>query len=97
MLASLVDIQPGAEVLLTSPTAEVSRWTTTSLQVVLKDDLPQGIFSTAGARRLVIVTCGGPFDRASGHYLDNVIVTAIPLDPSFRSSSAPNRSWTDVG
>ena len=25
---------------------------------------------------LRLITCGGPFDRATGHYLDNVVVTA---------------------
>ena len=28
--------------------------------------------------KLAIVTCGGPFDAATGHYLDNVIVWATP-------------------
>ena len=29
-------------------------------------------------RRLVLVTCGGPFDQAAGHYRDNIVVTAVP-------------------
>ena len=28
--------------------------------------------------RLVLVTCGGPFDPVAGHYRDNVVVTAFP-------------------
>ena len=31
-----------------------------------------------GAARLVLVTCGGPFDPVAGHYRDNVVVTAVP-------------------
>jgi hypothetical protein len=26
----------------------------------------------------VLVTCGGRFDAATGHYPDNVVVTALP-------------------
>lgn len=36
------------------------------------------LYSRTGPRRLVLVTCGGPFDEASGHYRDNVVVTAVP-------------------
>ncbi len=31
-----------------------------------------------GRPRLVLVTCGGPFDRVAGHYRDNVVLTAVP-------------------
>ena len=30
------------------------------------------------APKLVLVTCGGPFDAKSGHYRDNIVVTATP-------------------
>jgi hypothetical protein len=33
-------------------------------------------FGRDGALRLTLITCGGPFDRASGSYRDNVVVTA---------------------
>ena len=35
-------------------------------------------FTTAGPPRLTLITCGGPFDRRTGHYRDNVVVTALP-------------------
>ncbi len=50
----------------------------TSLRRVRKAALPAGIFTRRGERRLVLVTCGGPFDAARGRYRDNVIVTAVP-------------------
>jgi hypothetical protein len=28
----------------------------------------------------VLITCGGPFDRAAGSYLDNIVVFAAPED-----------------
>ena len=43
-----------------------------------KSALPDGVFARSGPARLVLVTCGGPFDAATGHYLDVVVVTAVP-------------------
>jgi hypothetical protein len=43
-----------------------------------KRALPVGVYSLRGAGRLVLVTCGGPFDAATGHYAENVVVTAKP-------------------
>ncbi|HKH06375.1 MAG TPA: hypothetical protein VKA65_14500 [Acidimicrobiales bacterium] len=36
------------------------------------------VFATDGRRRLVLVTCGGAVDEATGHDADNVVVTAVP-------------------
>jgi hypothetical protein len=49
-----------------------------SLRSVSKKDLPQALFASGGARRLVLVTCGGAFDAATHQYADNVLVTAVP-------------------
>ena len=34
------------------------------------------VFGETAARRLWIITCGGPFDYATRHYVDNIIVSA---------------------
>jgi hypothetical protein len=48
-------------------------------QIIVKSHgLPDTIFTSSGPPRLVIITCGGPFDRADGNYLDNVVVFAAP-------------------
>ena len=44
-----------------------------------KAALPTSLYSTSGPPRLFLVTCGGRFDAASGHYEDNVVVTAVPV------------------
>jgi Sortase domain len=41
-----------------------------------KADLPADLFLNTGPPRLALVTCGGSFDPATRHYLDNVIVWA---------------------
>ena len=51
----------------------------TSVKTMPKNDLPTDIYSRGGSPRLVLVTCGGPFDAAAGHYRDNVVVTAVPV------------------
>jgi len=43
-----------------------------------KADLPADLFARDGPPRLVLVTCGGRFDRTIRHYTDNVIVYAEP-------------------
>jgi hypothetical protein len=49
-----------------------------SVRAYPKESLPTDVFSRRGPARLVLVTCGGPFDRRSGRYRDNVVVTAVP-------------------
>jgi hypothetical protein len=50
------------------------RYRVTSVRRVRKQALPSSVYSRTGPARLVLVTCGGPFD--GHHYRDNVIVTA---------------------
>jgi hypothetical protein len=37
------------------------------------------IFNQNSPGRVAIVTCGGPFDNATGNYLDNIVVYAVPV------------------
>jgi hypothetical protein len=41
--------------------------------------IPADAFSTTGPARLVLITCGGPFDPNTGNYLDNIVGYAQPL------------------
>ncbi len=50
-----------------------------SVRRMAKAALPNDVYSLKGRARLVLVTCGGTFDPASGHYRDNVVVTAVPV------------------
>jgi len=47
-------------------------------QLTPKTALPKALFRSTGSPRLALVTCGGGFDSATGHYLDNVVVWAVP-------------------
>jgi len=46
-----------------------------------KDELPfSELFVWSGPPRLVVITCGGEFDRTERSYTDNIVVYAEPLD-----------------
>ncbi|MGE4425212.1 MAG: class F sortase [Solirubrobacteraceae bacterium] len=68
----------GDTIRVRSADGRTRRYRVTSVRRVGKNRLPSSIFRRTGKRRLVLVTCGGPFDRRSGHYRDNVVVTATP-------------------
>ncbi len=45
-----------------------------------KTNIPlEKYFARDGAVRLTLITCGGRFDSKTGHYQDNVVVTATPV------------------
>ena len=47
----------------------------TSVATYLKTSFPdQQVYDSAGASALQLVTCGGAFDTATGHYLSNTVV-----------------------
>ena len=50
-----------------------------ALRGYVKADLPvPAVFGQQVSPRLVIVSCGGPFDAATGHYLENIVAYAVP-------------------
>ncbi|HET6876542.1 MAG TPA: class F sortase [Jatrophihabitans sp.] len=58
----------------------------TGVRTYHKTHLPyRKIFDQHRAGRLALVTCGGPFDAATGNYLDNIVAYAVPASASHRS------------
>ncbi len=50
-----------------------------------KDKFPSDrVYRRSGPPGLVLITCGGKFDRAAGHYLGNVVVFADLVGPGDR-------------
>ena len=72
--------RPGALITVTGPDHAVTTWRVYKTAVATKTALPAGIWSLAGPRRLVLVTCGGPIEHtpAGRTYLDNVLIYATP-------------------
>ena len=73
----LGELRPGDEVSVTRADHSIAIFTVDEVHSYPKDDFPTklvyGDIDHAGLR---IVTCGGAFDDAAGHYLDNVVVFA---------------------
>ena len=56
------------------------RFRVTGVRTYHKTTLPyKQIFDQKSIGRIVIVTCGGPFDASTGSYLDNIVVYAVPM------------------
>jgi hypothetical protein len=57
------------------------RFRVTGVRTYHKTHLPyKQIFDQKSVGRIVIVTCGGPFDASTGNYLDNIVVFAVPMN-----------------
>lgn len=71
-------LKPGATVTVIVGHGKATHWKVTRIQTVLKSELPAALFVNQGKPRLALVSCGGPFDSATGHYLDNIIAWGAP-------------------
>jgi len=80
-LFRLATLEPGDRVAVATG-AGTREYAVTGVRDYPKAQLPAEVFDTAGAPRLVLVTCGGAFDRRTRHYADNVVAYAVPVDPS---------------
>jgi hypothetical protein len=73
------DARPGQHVELATAGGRTFTYRVVSVRSYPKTALPTSVWSRRGPARLVLVTCGGPFDRATGHYRDNIVLTAVPV------------------
>ena len=65
------------KVYVTLADGKVAAFAVDGLQKVAKDAFPTAsVYGKAGYPSLRLITCGGPFDKATGHYVDNIIVYA---------------------
>jgi sortase (surface protein transpeptidase) len=65
------------KVYVTLADGKVAAFAVDGLQRVAKDAFPTAsVYGKAGYPSLRLITCGGPFDKATGHYVDNIIVYA---------------------
>lgn len=74
----LPQLQTGAAIQVTGTNGQTTTWKVTQVQQLLKAQLPESIWTEGGPPKLALVTCGGGFNYAIGHYNDNVIVWAAP-------------------
>lgn len=78
--ARLKDVAVGDVVAVTSQDGSTSQFAVRSVVRVAKTEVVwTDLFTREGPHRLVLVTCGGSFQREVGRYSDNVIVIADPV------------------
>jgi sortase (surface protein transpeptidase) len=60
---------------------QIVKYRTEAVRDVDKQTLAlDAVFDRSGARRLQLVTCGGPYLPARGGYQQNLVVTAVPVE-----------------
>lgn len=92
VFARLTHLKPGAPVLVETAAGERLRYRVAERRQFPKVELPTHLGSARdGPERLVLVTCGGRFDRDAGGYSDNVVVFAVP------DGRPPARAARDAG
>ena len=72
------NLRPGAQVLVET-TDGPEHWAIDGVRTYQKGRVPAGLFTWRGTdARLVIITCGGPFNYTTHHYYDNVVAYGSP-------------------
>lgn len=77
-LFPLRDAQTGDRVKLDTASGRTFAYRVVSIHLYAKAALPTSVYARNGKARLVLVTCGGRFDTATGHYPDDLVVVAVP-------------------
>ena len=78
--ARLRDLAQGNEVVVAAADGTQARYSIASVTYYPKQELPvEEIFARACTRALVLITCGGAFDSATGRYADIVVAVAQPI------------------
>ncbi|MDN4480731.1 class F sortase [Demequina muriae] len=81
----LLDIDEGARIVIDSADGTETPYEVTRVEKTDKREVDMGlVFDRAGPAQLVLVTCGGRFDWDTGHYEDNVVVYATPVNEPAR-------------
>ena len=72
-------VEPGAVVVVGYADGTQRRFTVVERRLIAKPELPvSDVFARTGPPALVLITCGGDFDRSIRRYRSNVVVTAVP-------------------
>jgi hypothetical protein len=76
---SLPRARRGERIHITTADGAVHTYRVVTVVSYAKSALPLTVFDRGGPPRLVLVTCGGRFDSTTQHFLDNIVVTAVPV------------------
>jgi len=81
----LREIKPGDRIVVEFDDGTEQRFTVEARTTYLKDELPvEAVFRRQGMPVLTLITCGGAFDDSARRYDSNVVVYAVPSEPTTR-------------
>lgn len=73
-------VKPGARVVITRGDRKTAVFKVSRIEKVAKNRFPTDrVYGHVAYPALRLITCGGPFDRRTGHYRDNIIVYGVPV------------------
>ena len=76
----LAELRPGNDVYVKRADGTTAEFRVTSIQTYLKDQFPtEKVYGPTPDAELRLITCGGAFDPATGHYLSNIVVYATEV------------------
>jgi sortase (surface protein transpeptidase) len=76
----LSELRAGDRVYVRRADGTTVEFKVTSVQMYLKDQFPtQAVYGPTPDAELRLITCGGAFDAATGHYLSNIVVYATEV------------------
>ena len=74
----LRELRPGDLIYVQRGRAQVAVFQVTAVQRFLKSKFPTAaVYGPVPNAQLRLITCGGTFDPATGHYLSNIVVFAV--------------------
>lgn len=82
----LDELRVGDQVQVARVDGSVAVFAVDEVQRFRKAEFPtELVYGNTDHAALRLITCGGPFDRSSGHYLDNIVVLASLLPPGVQT------------
>ena len=76
----LRDLRPGDPVEVRREDGSVVTFRVTRIEQHPKDEFPsEAVYGPVPDAELRLITCGGDFNRSTGHYLDNLVVYAVAV------------------
>lgn len=74
----LDEVRPGDRIEVDLGDGSSHAFVVAETHLILKTELPPDLFARTGPPKLVLITCGGEFDRSIHRYRQNVVVEATP-------------------
>jgi Sortase domain len=75
----LDEVQPGERIEVDLGDGSSHAFVVAETHLIPKTELPPDLFARTGSAKLVLITCGGEFDRSIHRYKQNVVVVATPV------------------